>query len=183
MAYCQPYVEAVFNFLLRDEVSLNGWQSAPIWVDWTPKASYPVLQAAIRDVRLGSVSCGSVAGGPYAFQPKTGVDVERVAWSKARTFNWKNDLWRFRVQTRENASYSATLYRLAGGVAKSAGARTPVLTTSGELRKLYFSWITFPKRRLAPGRYAIEVVLTSTESTTRTTRLSGPAFSVQPKRV
>jgi hypothetical protein len=183
MAYCQPYVEAVFNFLLRDEIDLGGWQSAPIWVDWTPKGSYPALQAVIREVRSGGVSCGSVLGGPYAFQPKTGVDVERVVWSKARTFNWKNDLWRFRIQTGENASYVATLYRLAGSAARSAAGRSPVLTASGELRKLYFSWIAFQKRRLAPGRYAIEVVLTSTESTTRSTRLSGPAFTVQPKRV
>jgi hypothetical protein len=182
MAYCQPYVEAVFNFLLRDEIDLGGWQSAPIWVDWTPKGSYPALQQAIREVKSGSVSCGGVPGGPYAFQPQTGVDVERVVWSKARTFNWKNDLWRFRVQTGENASYSATLYRLAAGSAKSAGARAPVLTASGELRKLYFSWITFPKRRLAPGRYAIQVVLTSSESATRSTRLAGPAFTVLPRR-
>jgi hypothetical protein len=55
------------------------------------------------------------------------------------------------------------------------------VTTSGQLRKLYFSWITFPKRRLSPGRYGIEVVLTSTESTTRTTRLAGPGFTVRPR--
>jgi hypothetical protein len=183
MAYCQPYVEAVFNFLLRDEIDLDGWQSAPIWVDWTPKGSYAALQQTIRQVRSGAIACGAVPGGPFAFQPKAGVDVERVVWSKARTFNWKNDLWRFRVQTGENASYTATLFRLAqAGSAKSAGARAPVLTASGQLRKLYFSWVTFPRRRLAPGRYAIEVVLVSQENTARSTRVAGPAFTVLPRR-
>jgi hypothetical protein len=57
LAYCQPHVEAFFNFLLWDEARLEGWQSAPIWVDRTPKGSYEAFRGAIREVRSGDVDC------------------------------------------------------------------------------------------------------------------------------
>jgi hypothetical protein len=185
LAYCQPYVDAIFNFLLKDERELNDWQSAPMWSDFTPKGSYPALKAAIQDVKADRVNCAQLPGGPVkAFQPKQGVDVEQVVWPRSRSFNWKNDLWRFRVQAGENAWYTATLYRAAVGRAtKGAGGGTPVMTTTGELRKLYFVWVTFPRRRLAPGRYVMGIVLRSHESSARNTRLVGPGFQVElPRR-
>ena len=57
LAYCQPHVEAYFNFLLWDEPRLEGWQSAPMWADRTPKGSYEAFRGAIRDVRQGDVKC------------------------------------------------------------------------------------------------------------------------------
>lgn len=57
LAYCQPHVEAFFNFLLWDEPRLEGWQSAPFWADRTPKGSYAAFREAIRDVREGDVEC------------------------------------------------------------------------------------------------------------------------------
>jgi hypothetical protein len=57
LAYCQPHVEAFFNFLLWDEARLEGWQSAPIWVDRTPKGSFDAFREAIRDVSDGEVEC------------------------------------------------------------------------------------------------------------------------------
>ena len=175
LAYCQPYVGAVFNFLLKDERDLSRWQSAPIWVDWTPKGSYDALQRVIREVRTRSVDCSRIPGGPVKpFQPKVGVDLEQVQWPQSRSFSWRNQVWRFRVQTGENATYEATLYRLGQ-------RKTPVLTTSGTLRRLYLSWVRFPDRRLAPGRYSMEVVLQSEEVSSRRTRLGGPAFVVRAK--
>lgn len=57
LAYCQPNVEAIFNFLLWDEARLEGWQSAPMWVDRTPKGSYEAFRAAIHEVTNGDVDC------------------------------------------------------------------------------------------------------------------------------
>lgn len=58
LAYCQPAVEALFNFELADDPALAGWQSGLLWADWTPKPSY----TAVRDVALaanaGTLSCG-----------------------------------------------------------------------------------------------------------------------------
>jgi hypothetical protein len=187
LAYCQPYVEGIFNFLLKDEPDLGGWQSGLIWADWTPKGSSGAVQRVIAEVRSGSVDCAHLKGGPVqAFQPKEGVDVRQVAWPRSRSFNWKNALWRFRVQTGEDASYAATLFRAgaarAARGARGAGAGTPVFAASGALRRLYLSWVVFPHRRLAPGRYFYQVVLTSAESSSRATRLTSPTFVVKPKR-
>jgi hypothetical protein len=58
LAYCQPAVEALFNFELADDTALSGWQSGLLWADWTPKPSY----ASVRDVALaanaGTLRCG-----------------------------------------------------------------------------------------------------------------------------
>jgi hypothetical protein len=63
LAYCQPHVEAFFNFLLWDEQRLEGWQSAPFWFDRTPKGSYGAFRAAIREVEQGEVNCGRLKRG------------------------------------------------------------------------------------------------------------------------
>jgi hypothetical protein len=60
LAYCQPHVEAFFNFLLWDEQRLEGWQSAPYWFDRTPKGSFAAFRRAIREVADGDVECGRV---------------------------------------------------------------------------------------------------------------------------
>jgi hypothetical protein len=60
LAYCQPHVEAFFNFLLWDEERLEGWQSAPYWYDRTPKGSFDVLRDTIEDVRDGDVECAEL---------------------------------------------------------------------------------------------------------------------------
>jgi hypothetical protein len=57
LAYCQPYVEGFFNFLLWDEPRLEGWQSGLYWVDRTPKSSAAIFREAVRDVQQGRVSC------------------------------------------------------------------------------------------------------------------------------
>jgi hypothetical protein len=53
-AACQPLVGAFFNFELRDETSLGGWQSGVLRADWTTKPSYSAFRAAIADVRAGT---------------------------------------------------------------------------------------------------------------------------------
>ena len=57
LAYCEPYVSALFNFLLRDEPNLAGWQSGVLWTDWTPKASFQPLQTVLGQLNGGTVSC------------------------------------------------------------------------------------------------------------------------------
>ena len=49
LAYCQPYVTAIFNFLLRDQPELSRWQSGVLWTDGSPKASYVAWRGAIAE--------------------------------------------------------------------------------------------------------------------------------------
>lgn len=64
LAYCQPYVQGVFNFKLADDSHLDGWQSGFLWTDWTPKDSYSAFREAIAEARARSVDCSRLKGGP-----------------------------------------------------------------------------------------------------------------------
>jgi hypothetical protein len=59
LAYCQPRVEAFFNFLLVDEPSLGRWQSGLLWADWRRKPAFAAYRAAIAEVRAGAVACAA----------------------------------------------------------------------------------------------------------------------------
>ena len=48
---------AFFNFQLRDDPNLVGWQSGVLYADGTPKPAYDLLRDALRDVAAGTVAC------------------------------------------------------------------------------------------------------------------------------
>jgi hypothetical protein len=175
LAYCQPYVEAIFPFLLVDERSLGRWQSGALWADWTRKDSFEAFRAAIAEAHSDRVDCSTLKGGPVpSFHPKTGVEVLALHWPKARQFNWKHDLWRFRIQVDEPAAYTAML--------TAAGSSRPVVSVNGELRRRYLVFVMFPRQRLRPGLYTMSITLTSKENAERITTLSSPAFRVRVRR-
>jgi hypothetical protein len=59
LAYCQPEVGAFFNFELRDDASLAGWQSGLLRPDWSAKPAYSAFMQAIRAAAAHSISCGT----------------------------------------------------------------------------------------------------------------------------
>lgn len=81
LAYCQPYVEAVFNFLIKDDANLLGYQSGILWADWRPKGSYGALAKVVADVQSGNVSCGA----PSA---PTSVSVQALAGPPRVAVRW-----------------------------------------------------------------------------------------------
>ena len=58
LAYCQPEVGGFFNFELRDEASLTGWQSGLVRPDWSAKPAFVAYQEAIAAARAGGIDCG-----------------------------------------------------------------------------------------------------------------------------
>jgi hypothetical protein len=58
VAYCQPAVQALFNFELADDPALSGWQSGLLWPDWTPKPSYATVRAVATAANAGTLRCG-----------------------------------------------------------------------------------------------------------------------------
>ena len=64
LMYCQAHVEAIFNFLLRDEREMAGWQSGVFWADGSPKGSLGAYRSVISEVNEGKVNCGTVPGAP-----------------------------------------------------------------------------------------------------------------------
>jgi hypothetical protein len=57
LAYCQPSVAAIFNFLLRDEADLRGWQSGVLWADGTQKGSFAPLASVVGAANDRAISC------------------------------------------------------------------------------------------------------------------------------
>jgi hypothetical protein len=64
MTYCQPHVAAVFNFLIRDEANLAGWQSGLLWADGSPKDSYDAFRSVVREVNERRVDCNKLKAAP-----------------------------------------------------------------------------------------------------------------------
>jgi hypothetical protein len=57
LAYCQPLVGAWFNFELKDETQLSGWQSGLVRADWSAKPSFYAFRDALVEVVQHRVSC------------------------------------------------------------------------------------------------------------------------------
>jgi hypothetical protein len=76
LAYCQPRVQAFFNFLLVDEPSLGRWQSGLLWANWKRKPAFAAYRAANAEVRAGTVQCEAPgSGGSDDDAPEDGVMV------------------------------------------------------------------------------------------------------------
>ena len=59
LAYCQPAVGAFFNFELRDDSDLGGWQSGLVRPDWSAKPAFAAFVQAARAVHAGTIVCPS----------------------------------------------------------------------------------------------------------------------------
>ncbi len=81
MTYCQPHVAAVFNFLLRDEANLSGWQSGLLWADGSPKDSYDAFRSIVREVNEKRVDCNKLKAAPGV--PGGGSGAAKTAAPKA----------------------------------------------------------------------------------------------------
>jgi hypothetical protein len=57
LAYCQPLVGAWFNFQLRDETQLAGWQSGLVRADWSAKPAFYAFRDALVDVVKKRIAC------------------------------------------------------------------------------------------------------------------------------
>ena len=64
MMYCQPHIAAVFNFLIRDERNLVGWQSGVLWADGSRKDSYDDFRSIVREVNEQRVDCDKLKAAP-----------------------------------------------------------------------------------------------------------------------
>lgn len=184
LAYCQPYVAALFNFLLYDEADLNRWQSGLFWVDGTEKGSAERFRRTTSAAGARQIACSALKGGAVerTFRPKTSVGVIRIGWVRASRFNHKHDLWRARVRLDEAATYVAKVVpvRRRGTSARPTGDAK--ISIEGSLRAGFYSWVKFPRQRLKAGLYRIEVTITSSANPRRGATLDGPVFRVLARR-
>jgi len=57
LAYCQPAVGGFFNFELRDDSALDGWQSGLLRPDWSAKPAFAAYAEAAAAVRAAAIPC------------------------------------------------------------------------------------------------------------------------------
>jgi hypothetical protein len=171
LAYCQPYVGAFFNFLLRDQDDLSVWQSGLLWADRTPKDSYAAFRDVIREVTAKAVDCSRypstslppdpAASPPAATPPPAPAAASpshpplagdqpaktrfQVRWVRVPKRSYRpRRIVRVAVRANRQASFLATLVRMDG-------KRT--LAVRGVLRARRTSVIRFPQARLPHGVY------------------------------
>jgi hypothetical protein len=173
LAYCQPYVGAFFNFLLWDEPDLARWQSGVLWVDGSRKSSFDALRRVVDEVGSGRVDCAKLQSAHLSPWPAPDAIVERIEWSPLTVFSAFNEVWRFGISVRADATYRAIVRRVR------QRRTTRVLKASGALRRGRPRVVRFRDQRLRPGRYRIDVVLTRKRPPRISVRRSSPIFVVR----
>ncbi len=119
LAYCQPYVGAMFNFLLTDERDLRRWQSGILWADWTAKDSYAYFKQSVRELNQRAVDCAALKGGPATTTPDVtppaapmGLTGKRNWWTRKIALDWadssERDVTGFNVYRSTDYGFSYT---------------------------------------------------------------------------
>jgi hypothetical protein len=174
---CDPSVEAVNFFHLRDEFDRRRFQSGLLRLDGSTRPSYDAVKQAIADNK----TCNST---PVSWRPAKAVIGAKALWSRGKTFSKRQSGFRFRLTAEERATYTAQLVTAPGGTrtkgtAKKLSAATkPLARVRGALRAYFKPFVLF-KRRLAPGRYMFRVTVVAAMNPSRTSTFTSPAFTVK----
>jgi hypothetical protein len=175
LAYCQPYVGAFFNFLLWDEPALERWQSGVLWVDGTRKASFDALAKVVAETASHGVDCARLASSHAIMtMPPGDAVVERLEWPSIARFSSFNEVWRFAIAARADATCRAVVQK----VSPRAGRGDTALVLAVNLRGGHARALQFPERRLLPGTYRIVVTVTRTVGKRLSVTRRSPSFAV-----
>jgi hypothetical protein len=135
LTFCQPNVRGLFLFHSVDETDLDRWQSGLYYADETPKASLAPTRTAVLAARRGIV----------ARCPGLQLPVK----AKLDRTSARNPRFSFRLSCEIDCTYRARLEKLPG--------HSTTMVTRGQAVGGKPLRITFPTRRLGPGRYRFTV--------------------------
>ena len=177
---CDPSVRMLSFFHLVDETQLDRWQSGLERVDGSHRPSYDSVKQAIAQTG------GTCLGKPVVWRHATGVILPTAAWGSLGRQPARRKRWRFGATAGEEASYVAGLFKAgASRVAlarRLAGARPkPLLTAKGTIEAAP-RVVTFPVRRLRPGRYVYAIRMSATMNSKRVSVLVSRPFQVGARR-
>jgi hypothetical protein len=167
-AACDPHVNALLFFGLRDEHNLARWQAALMRADGTPRPAYASVKSVIAQTG------GRCVGRMRAWRHSTTVDGASARFRRERRLPRRVRSWGFVASVGEDALFDAGVYRVRHG---RRGAR--VLAESGRLDAHVARHVRFPRRRLRPGRYVYSIRFRADANLTRTTRLTSRRFTVR----
>jgi hypothetical protein len=160
---CDPLVEAMNFYGLVDEPDLDRFQAGLMRADWTKRASYHAVKRAIAQAQNGCQ--GQLADWRHV-ESVIGAGAD---FGKLRVQTVKQTWWGFAATAREDATYSAGVYRvqsrtisdssrteIARSLAGQAG-RKPALRKKSTIKAYWSPIVRFPARRLERGIYVYAI--------------------------
>jgi hypothetical protein len=173
---CDPTVRSLLFFGLQDEPELARWQAGLIRADGTHRPSYDAVKTELATSR------GNCQTAAIAWKHATGVIGASTRfparWVLPATFR----SWSFAVGVKENATFTAGVFRVARATSKPRWRGVPALRLSGRAKAPWGRNVTFSQRRLRPGYYAYGIRLAAEMNPARiTTAMSKPFRVVAPK--
>jgi hypothetical protein len=164
---CDPSVDALLFFGLRDEPNLSRWQAGLMRADGTPRPSY----GAVRDVLAQTV--GKCVGAMRSWRHSTVVIGASASFPSARRLPRRVRSWSFTAGAGEDARFRATLYRAPRG-----RRRVPILSERGRIEAHVTRSVRFASRRLVPGRYVYSIRFKAEANKDRRTRIKSHPFRI-----
>ncbi|MEX2210801.1 MAG: hypothetical protein WD689_03455 [Gaiellaceae bacterium] len=153
---CDPSVESLNFFHLRDEADRRRFQSGLVRIDYSQRPSYDAVKNAIAQ----NQTC---QGTPVAWRPATTVIGAKALFPRAVKGSKKQTIFQFQVTAEENATYEATLTAKSTGKGKGKGKGKPVATATGEIRAYFKPFIQF-RGRLGAGDYEVKILLVAEDA-------------------
>jgi hypothetical protein len=183
---CDPSVRSLLFFGLQDEPDLARWQAGLIRADGTRRPSYDAVKTALAS------SHGNCTTTPITWRHARGVVGVSTRFPARRILPAKYRAWSFALGVKENATFTAGLFRLPRAVAapqwrgvmgnslSGAGTRAlqPTLRLSGRAKAPWGRTVTFRQRQVKPGYYAYGIRLAAEMNPARVTVVMSKAFRV-----
>jgi hypothetical protein len=152
---CDPAVQSLLFFLLRDEPDLERWQAGLVRADGSQRPSFQAVKTAIAQTG------GRCTGRMRSWRHSTKVARARVRFPKKRVFPARRLTLALVANAEEDAVVEAGLYR---------GNRR-VLRRKVTVKAYRSTIVRFPLR-FRPGRYSFRVTFRAAVNARRTSRFS-----------
>ena len=179
-AECDPSVRSLSFFLLMDEPNLTHWQSGLERLDGSHRPSYDAVKQTMGQTH------GACQGTPMAWTHTSRVVAPLTSWGGVRHYKASRRRWSFRAGAGEEALFRAAVFKARmkpRAIARrlASGRPKPFLGVSGTI-KAKSRVVSFPSRRLKPGRYVFAIRMQATMNPARVTLLISRAFTVGKRR-
>jgi hypothetical protein len=180
---CDPSVRSMLYYGLVDEPDLDRWQAGLIRADHTRRPSFVTVRSAIG---RGLARC---TRRPKRWRHKTNVIGATARFGERRRSGSERS-WAFVAASEEASTFRAAMYRLPGRRMSAAQRNRfrasvgrkrspkPVFTARGIVRAHSGTFIRFPRKRVAAGRYVFAIRLSAEMNPTRQSALVSKPFAV-----
>jgi hypothetical protein len=179
-AECDPTVRSLSFFLLMDEPDLKHWQSGLERLDGSHRPSYDAVKQTMAQTH------GVCQGPRVTWTHSNRVVAPLTSWGVLRRYKANRRRWSFRAGAGEEALFHAGVFKARTkqrAIARrlATGRPKPFLAASGMI-KAKSRVVSFPARRLKPGRYVFAIRMQATMNPARVTLLVSRPFVVGARR-